>query len=225
MKKKKVKIWTPAVYREVPPIYVQSIFFFLNWVGVVYIQVRSIVPEMTVVLVSRFYSTRFPFLLRLWFTSDLTLYIYIVSEALTSAHVNQYVYVQGQNSWSCGATAFVYLCGIVPLARTSLCWWRTPKQKGVLADTAVPVTGPGSRSGGWRTTPGGLGVGGCRSRYRSECASAVRSWSWEQESAVVGVLVWVGVCWPLLARLYGRFGVRAGGKLGQLVFQMPYLLC
>lgn len=183
---------------------------------------------MTVVLVSRFYSTRFPFCC-VYGSHQIWHCIYIVSEALTSAHVYQYVYVQGQNSWSCGATAFVYLadvrCGIVPLARTSLCWWRTPKQKGVLADTAVPVTGPGSRSGGWRTTPGGLGVGGCRSRYRSECASAVRSWSWEQESAVVGVLVWVGVCWPLLARLYGRFGVRAGGKLGQLVFQMPYLLC
>lgn len=38
--------WTPAANREVRPIYVQIIFFFLNVMGATYIQVRSIVRKL-----------------------------------------------------------------------------------------------------------------------------------------------------------------------------------
>lgn len=55
----------------------------------------------------------------------------------------------------------------------------------------------------------GGGRRGCHSGHRR----ALRPRCWEQESAVVGVLVQVGVGPPGLGRLGGRVGLCAGGHL------------
>ena len=81
------------------------------------------------------------------------------------------------------------------------------------AATIVLVAEPGGRGQGLRSAPGGLVVGGGRRGRHSVCARALRPRRWEEEGAVVGVLVQVGVGPPGLSRLGGRVRVGASGHL------------
>lgn len=56
-------------------------------------------------------------------------------------------------------------------------------------------------------------VGGGRRGCRSGHTRALRPRCWEEEGAIVGVLVKVGVGLPGISRLGGRVRIRAGGHL------------
>ena len=103
-----------------------------------------------------------------------------------------------------------------------------PKQEGVLAAaaTSVPVAWSGGGGCGWRgrRAPGGLVVGGGRRGRRPGHPRAVRPRGREEEGAVVGVLVQVGVGPPALGWLDGRVLLRGvGGDLCQFVFEQLHL--
>lgn len=66
-------------------------------------------------------------------------------------------------------------------------------------------------------------VGGGRSGRHPGAHRALRPLRWEEEGAVVGVLVQVGVGPPGLGRLGGRGGTCAGGDLCELVFELLHL--
>lgn len=66
-------------------------------------------------------------------------------------------------------------------------------------------------------------VGGGRSGRHPGARRALRPLRWEEEGAVVGVLVQVGVGPPGLGRLGGRGGTCASGDLSELVFELLHL--
>lgn len=81
------------------------------------------------------------------------------------------------------------------------------------AASAVSVAGPEGRGGGGRGASGGLLVSGGRRGRGPGHAGALGPRRREEEGAVVGVLVQVGVVPPGLGRLGRRAGVRAAGRL------------
>lgn len=116
-------------------------------------------------------------------------------------------------------------CCVVVLLVAALPRRRVPKQEALLvAAAAVFVGGPGRWSRRGRRDPGGgLVVGGGRSGRHPGAGRALRPLRWEEEGAVVGVLVQVGVGPPGLGRLGGRGGTCAGGDLCELVFELLHL--
>lgn len=81
------------------------------------------------------------------------------------------------------------------------------------AATRVFVSRPGLWSRGGGSAPGGVLVGRGREGCCSESACAPRPRRREEEGAVVGVLVQVGVGSPGLGCHGGRGRIRAGGDL------------
>lgn len=114
-------------------------------------------------------------------------------------------------------------CCVVVLLVAALPRRRVPEQEALLvaAAAAIFVGGPGRWGRRGRRDPGGgLVVGGGRSGRHPGPRRPLR---WEEEGAVVGVLVQVGVGPPGLGRLGGRGGTCAGGDLRQLVFELLHL--
>lgn len=120
--------------------------------------------------------------------------------------------------------------GVAAVLGPSLAHRRVAEQEGVfVAAGVVSVGGPGGRSHRGRRPPGGVlvaggGGGGGRRRGGPGRPSALRPGGREQEGAVVGVLVEVGVGPTRLQRLGRGEGVAAGRGLSEPLLQLLHLL-